>query len=83
MHDLVDTDRYPVDRLDSAEGAELVASCAAELWDRSALTLPGFLRQEIVVFFLLWQVIRTANFFLNIFAHVTFVKFSIINRGYH
>jgi hypothetical protein len=44
----IDLARYPLDRLDSAEGCALVARCRADL-ARSGLTqLPGFLRAEAV-----------------------------------
>ena len=41
--DLVDHDRYPVDRLDSPDGRALVDHCAAQLRETGACELPGFL----------------------------------------
>ena len=46
LNRLIDLDRYPIDRLDTAEGAALVARCQADLDRDAAATLPGFLRQN-------------------------------------
>jgi hypothetical protein len=48
LADLVDLDRYPVDRLESPEGRELVESCRAALRREGAVKLDGFLRPEAV-----------------------------------
>ena len=45
MNRLIDLDRYPIDRLDSPEGAALVARCQADLDRDAAATLPDFLRE--------------------------------------
>ena len=41
---LVDTDRYPIDDLDSEAGRELIARCRADLAATGACQLDGFLR---------------------------------------
>jgi hypothetical protein len=47
LEQLVDLERYPLGRLDSA-GAELVARCQQELEDHAVCHLPGFVRAEAV-----------------------------------
>ena len=42
--DIIDTDRYPIDRPDSAEFRDLCAQCQAELEAQGLFNLPGFLR---------------------------------------
>ncbi|MEQ8369635.1 MAG: hypothetical protein RIE31_09010 [Alphaproteobacteria bacterium] len=42
--DLIDIERYPIDRLDSVEGQALVAACRADLKARALCRLPGFIR---------------------------------------
>lgn len=44
MQDLIDLETYPLDRLDSAEGATLIAHCRARLEADGMVDLPGFLR---------------------------------------
>jgi len=46
--DLVDLDRYPIDRPESAEGAALVARLRRDLDETALALLPGFLRPEAV-----------------------------------
>jgi len=48
LEHFIDLDRYPIHRLDSAEGSALLESCHAEIRDHSNCTLPGFLRQSAV-----------------------------------
>lgn len=44
IDDLVETDRHPLDRLDFAEGRELVSELRHQLATSGCATLPGFLR---------------------------------------
>lgn len=46
--DVVDVERYPIDRLDAADGRALVETCRAELDARGVCNLPGFVRPEAV-----------------------------------
>lgn len=46
MHDLIDLNRYPLDKPDSAALADLVAACRADLAATGMFNLPGFLRPE-------------------------------------
>ncbi|MDH3668548.1 MAG: 2OG-Fe(II) oxygenase [Paracoccaceae bacterium] len=46
MHDLIDLDRYPLDRLDSAEGRALVAICQADLGANGMFNLDGLVRPD-------------------------------------
>jgi hypothetical protein len=48
MRDLLDLDRYPVDRLGSPASDGLVASCQAELAAHGMFNLPGFVRREAI-----------------------------------
>jgi len=48
LADLVDLDRYPVDRLQSSEGEALVETCRRALRSDGAVKLDGFLRPEAV-----------------------------------
>jgi hypothetical protein len=45
---LVDVARYPITELESAEGARLIAHCHKQLDRHGALSLPGFIRSEMV-----------------------------------
>jgi hypothetical protein len=45
---LVDTERYPIHRLDTPEGQALVEQCRRDLVDRALCSLPGFLRPEAI-----------------------------------
>ena len=45
---LVDLERYPIDRLDSAEGQALLARTRADLDGKALALLPGFLRQGAI-----------------------------------
>ena len=45
---LVDTERYPIDRLDTPEGKAFVAASAAQFASTATLLLPGFLTPEAV-----------------------------------
>jgi len=47
MHHILDLDRYPLDRPDSAEFAALVAKAQAELAADGMFNLPGFLRADV------------------------------------
>ena len=46
--DLIDVERYPIDRLDSPDGRALVERCRRQLREAGACELPGFLRREVV-----------------------------------
>src|SRR3954471_15559502 len=48
MRDLLDLDRYPIDRLGSAEGDALVVACRSELTAEGMFNLPGFVRPDII-----------------------------------
>jgi hypothetical protein len=45
---MVDLARYPIDDLDSADGARLMAHCHKQLDRLGALALPGFIRPELI-----------------------------------
>jgi hypothetical protein len=42
MRDILNLDRYPVDRLGTPAGDDLVAACQAELAAEGMFNLPGF-----------------------------------------
>ena len=44
MHDILDLDRYPLDRLDSPEARALVARCQADLAADGMFNLDGLLK---------------------------------------
>lgn len=44
MHDILDLDRYPLDRPDSSGWQDLVARCRSDLAAQGLFDLPGFLR---------------------------------------
>lgn len=46
--ELIDGERYPIDRLDSPEGRALVERCRSQLRDAGACELPGFVRPDVV-----------------------------------
>jgi hypothetical protein len=48
MQDILDLDRYPLHRLDSEAGCELLRRCAEDLEANGMFTLPGFLRREVI-----------------------------------
>ena len=48
MQEILDLDRYPIDRLDSEAGRNLVAACQAELAELGMFNLPGFVRQDVI-----------------------------------
>lgn len=48
MENLIDLERYPLDRLDSDAGCALVATCISDLDRTGMFTLKGFLRGEII-----------------------------------
>ena len=48
MRELLDLDRYPVDRLGSAAGDALVEACQLELAAQGMFNLPGFVRSEVI-----------------------------------
>ena len=48
MNRLIDLERYPLHRLDSAAGERLVAGCIDELEGTGMFTLRGFMRSEII-----------------------------------
>jgi len=48
MNHLIDLQRFPLDRLDSAAGEALVAQCIADLEARGMFTLEGFMRREVI-----------------------------------
>jgi hypothetical protein len=46
--DLVDLARYPIDRLASAAGQQLIADCRCRFGSDGALALPGFVRADAI-----------------------------------
>ncbi len=48
MQDLIDLDRYPLDRLDSPAGERLLERCIAGLQRDGMFTLQAFLRREVI-----------------------------------
>ena len=48
MRDFLDLDRYPVDRVGTPAGDELVERCQAELARDGMFNLPGFVRPEVI-----------------------------------
>lgn len=48
MRDILDLDRYPVDRLGTPAGDDLVASCQAELAAQGMFNLPGFVHPAVI-----------------------------------
>jgi hypothetical protein len=48
MRDLLDLDRYPIDRPDSAETVHLTARCQADLTAHGMFNLEGFVRTEAI-----------------------------------
>jgi hypothetical protein len=48
MREILDLDRYPVDRLGTDAGDALVTSCQAELAAAGMFNLPGFVRPNII-----------------------------------
>ena len=48
LNQFIDLDRYPIDRLDSADGQALLAQCKKDLKAQAAITLPGFIREEVL-----------------------------------
>ncbi len=48
MKNLIDLERYPLDRLDSAAGKKLVAGCIDDLARKGMFTLEGFMRREVI-----------------------------------
>jgi hypothetical protein len=45
---LIDSERYPIHRLDTPAGQKLVEQCRRDLVDRALCSLPGFLRPEAI-----------------------------------
>lgn len=48
MRDIVDLDRYPIDREECAECNQLVLKCKAQLRDQGSFNLDGFVRADAV-----------------------------------
>ena len=48
MSGALDSDRYPLDRLETPEGLAFLEACRRELAEEQALVLPGFVRPEAV-----------------------------------
>jgi hypothetical protein len=48
MKELLDLDRYPIDRLDSPEAAALVARCQADLAADGLFNLDGLVHQQVI-----------------------------------
>jgi hypothetical protein len=48
MRDILDLDRYPLDRLESPAGQTLVAACQADLAADGMFNLPGFVRPSVI-----------------------------------
>jgi hypothetical protein len=54
LADVIDLDRYPIDRLDSPAGQDLVARCRRELAAAGASVLDGFIRPAAVAAVVDW-----------------------------
>ena len=48
MNKLIDLERYPLDRLDTAAGQRLVKQCIDDLERNGMFTLEGFMRREAI-----------------------------------
>jgi hypothetical protein len=48
MDDILDLDRYPLDRPDSSQGRALVEACRTELAEHGMFNLPGFVRPDVI-----------------------------------
>ena len=48
MQDLIDLDRYPLDRPDGAAWSDLIRHCQAELEEDGLFNLPGFIRADAI-----------------------------------
>lgn len=48
MENLIDLERYPLDRLDSDAGIKLVTQCIEDLEHNGMFTLEGFMRGEVI-----------------------------------
>jgi len=48
MNRLIDLDRYPLDRLDSDAGQELLRQCMDDIARNGMFTLKGFLRRQVI-----------------------------------
>ena len=48
MHEILDLDRFPLDRLESAAGRALVARCRAELATGGLCNLEGLVRPVVL-----------------------------------
>jgi hypothetical protein len=48
MNELIDLDRYPLDRLDSPQGRRLVDECITDLERKGMFTLEGFMRGDVI-----------------------------------
>ncbi|MFW6024612.1 MAG: HalD/BesD family halogenase [Dichotomicrobium sp.] len=46
LSDIVDLDRYPIDRLEEEAGIALIRTCRAQLRDDGCVVLQGFVRQD-------------------------------------
>lgn len=64
IEELLDLERYPLDRIDSAEGRRLLASCVADLASDGMFNLVGLVRQPVLARIIaeLRPVIDTAAF---------------------
>jgi hypothetical protein len=49
MREVLDLDRYPIDRLDALETRQLMERCQAELAAHGMFNLPGLVRPDVVV----------------------------------
>lgn len=48
LGDVIDLDRYPIDRPESTEAASLIAACRRQLAADGVCSLPGFLRSDAI-----------------------------------
>ena len=48
MKDILDLERYPIDRLQSADGRSLIARCKADLADDGMFNLDGLVRPDVI-----------------------------------
>ncbi len=49
MHDLINVERYPLDRLDTPDGADLIARCQRELADTGMFNLDELVRPDALI----------------------------------
>jgi hypothetical protein len=61
LADVIDVERYPIDRLESPQGQDLVARCRRELAAVGASDLEGFIRPAAVASVADWAMTAMPN----------------------